>query len=166
VIPAGRSDEVVQSIDVLPTVLDLARVAALDQAQGQSLVPLMARGEAPSRLGWVSRPAFAERQTMEQDEAIPAEEQVDSLVIVADGWKLIRNSRRPEGWPEFELYDYENDPMDQVNVAEGNPEVVASLAAELAAWHERALAARIEEADDAELSPDEAARLRALGYIQ
>ena len=166
VIPAGRSDEVVQSIDVLPTVLDLARIAVPDQAQGQSLVPLMVQGEVPSRIGWVSRPAFAERLAMEDDESIPAEEQVDSLVIVADGWKLIRNSRRPEGWPEFELYDYENDPMDQTNVAEDHPDIVAGLAAELAAWHERALAVRIEEADDADLSPEEEARLRALGYIQ
>jgi len=165
VIPAGRSDEVVQSIDVLPTVLDLVRVAALDQAQGQSLVPLMAQTEAPSRLGWVSRPAFAERATPE-DDSMPAEQQIDSLVIVADGWKLIKNSRRPEGWPEFELYDYENDPMDQVNVAEDHSDVVAGLAAELDAWHQRALAARVEEATDAELSPAEEARLRALGYIQ
>jgi len=165
VIPAGRSDEVVQSIDVLPTVLDLVRVAALDQAQGQSLVPLMVPGAAPSRLGWVSRPAFAEREAS-ADESMPAEQQVDSTVIIADGWKLIKNGRRPDDWPEFELYDYENDPMDQVDVAEDNPDVVAGLAAELDAWHERALAARVEEADDAELSPEEEARLRALGYIQ
>ncbi|NKB89486.1 MAG: sulfatase-like hydrolase/transferase [Acidobacteria bacterium] len=165
VIPAGRSDEVVQSIDVMPTVLDLARIAAPDQVQGQSLLPLMLQGEAPSRFGWVSRPAFAQRQGLE-DDSLPPEEQVDSLVMVADGWKLIRNSRRPDDWPEFELYDYDNDPMDQINVADDNPDIVSGMAEELAAWHERALAARVEEAEASDLSPEEEARLRALGYIQ
>jgi arylsulfatase A-like enzyme len=165
VIPAGRSDELVQSIDVMPTVLDLARIGVPPEAQGQSLLPLMVTGSVPSQLGWIARPAFAERNPME-DESMPAEEQVGSLVIVADGWKLIKNSRRPEGWPEFELYDYDNDPMDQVDVADDNPEIVERLAAELAAWHERALAARVEETEDANLTPEEEARLRALGYIQ
>jgi arylsulfatase A-like enzyme len=166
VIPAGRSDEVVQSIDVMPTVLDIARIAAPPQGQGQSLVPLMVAGSAPSQLGWVSRPAFAERKADDDDDSLSAEEQVESLVIVADGWKLIKNDRRPEDWPEYELYDYENDPMDQVDVADDNPDVVERLAAELAAWHERALAARVEETEDANLTPEEEARLRALGYIQ
>ena len=166
VIPAGRSDEIVQSIDVMPTVLDLARIAAPDQVQGQSLLPLMIQGEAPSRFGWVSRPAFSEREGMEEEFEAEPDKQANSLVMIADGWKLVKNTRRPDGWPEFELYDYDNDPMDQVDLAADNPDVVASMAEELDAWHERALAARIEEADAADLTPEEEARLRALGYIQ
>ncbi len=167
VIPAGRSDEVVESINVYPTVADLARLPVPSYAQGQSMVPLMIEGEAPSRFGWVSRPAFAERTAeTTMDSPVPEDEQVNSLVIVADGWKLIKNTMRPDDWPEFELYDYDADPMDQNDLAADNPEVVERLAAELDAWHERALAAKIEEADTADLSPEELSRLRALGYIQ
>jgi arylsulfatase A-like enzyme len=167
VIPAGRSDEVVESINVYPTVADLARLPVPSYAQGQSMVPLMIEGEAPSRFGWVSRPAFAERTAeTTMDSPVPKDEEVNSLVIVADGWKLIKNTMRPDDWPEFELYDYDADPMDQNDLAADNPEVVERLAAELDAWHERALAAKIEEADTADLSPEELSRLRALGYIQ
>jgi hypothetical protein len=97
---------------------------------------------------------------------MPPEDQINSLVIIADGWKLIKNSRRPEDWPEFELYDYDGDPMDQNDVTADNPEIAEQLAEELAAWHERALAARVEETEDANLTPEEESRLRALGYIQ
>lgn len=166
VVPALRSDEVVQSIDVMPTVLDLARVPVPEQAQGQSLLPLLASPESPSRLGWTPRPAFAERRPSDTFSTIGEENEVESWVIVADGWKLIRNGRRPESWPEFELYDYVNDPLDQSDVAADNPEVVEQLAAELDAWLEQALAAKIEEASTDDMSPDELARLRSLGYIQ
>lgn len=164
VIPPTRIDEVVQSIDVYPTVLDLVRLRVPEVAQGQSLVPLMVPGESPARLGWQPRAAFAERAidrvSGEQDN------ERESRVIIADGWKLIHNYTRYEGLPEYELFQYLEDPLDLNDVAADNPEIVAQLAAELDAWHEMALASKIEEVSEADMSPEEIERLRSLGYIQ
>ncbi len=163
-VPALVDETVVESIDVYPTLLELSRLDVPEQAQGQSLLPLMARPGAPTGLGWVPRPAFAERASISSDE--PLEDEVEQLVIVADGWKLVHNVTRPEGKAEFELFDYLNDPMDQVDVAAANPDVVAQLSEELAMWHEGALAARIAPDTGEGLTEAERDRLRALGYIQ
>ena len=84
-----------------------------------------------------------------------------------EGWKLIKNTSRPEGWPEYELYDHEADPLNAHNVAEENPEMVERLAGYLEKWHEAALEARVEaEATAESMSAEELQQLRSLGYIQ
>ncbi len=163
-IPAARDDTVVETISVYPTLLEFSRLAVPEQAQGQSLLPLMARPEAPTGLGWVPRPAFAERASIDSDE--PLDDEVEQLVIVADGWKLVHNTTRPDGKAEFELFDYVNDPFDQIDVGADNPEIVAQLSEELATWHEGVVANRIEPDSGEGLTEAERARLRALGYIQ
>jgi arylsulfatase A-like enzyme len=166
-LPAGIVvDETVQNIDLMPTLLDLSQLAGSERIQGQSLLPLLAGAPDPARLGWRSRPAFAERAiapvAFEMDE-----DATESWAIVDDGWKLIKNGTRPDGRPEFELYDHRNDPLNLHDVASANPEVVGRLAARLEAWHEDALAARVEpDEESAEASPEEMERLRALGYVQ
>jgi arylsulfatase A-like enzyme len=170
VVPAGRSDVVVQSIDVYPTVLALAGLEPpreAQQIQGQSLLPLMADPDRPSRLGWLDRPAFAERAvTKELGFQLPVKEQVAQQVVVSEGWKLVRNLDPPSGRAEYELYDAVADPLDQNDVAAENTEVVSRLRADLDAWHETALAAKIEEVSPEEMSPEDRERLRSLGYIQ
>ena len=44
------------------------------------------------------------------------------------GWKLIQNVVRPPEKPEFELFDFYKDPLDQKDVAAAHPDVVARLA--------------------------------------
>ena len=89
--------------------------------------------------------------------------------MISDGWKLIRNLEelRPPQFPEIELYDHINDPLNQHNVAEENPEVVERLSLQLDNWLEFAESAKLptdeELAESA--SPEELQRLRALGYI-
>ena len=84
-----------------------------------------------------------------------------------DGWKLIQNENQDEDWPEFELYDHVKDPLNLVDVAEDNPDIVASLSAELATWREWAVSLRPPPDTEAiqGLSDEEIARLRSLGYI-
>jgi len=163
VVPAMTIDEMVQSIDVYPTVLELARLSVPEQAQGQSMVPLMVTDQPATRLGWTPRAAFAERAI--DRVSGEQEEERESRVIIADGWKLIHNYTRYEGVPEYELFNYLEDPLDQNDVAGEHPEIVESLRSELEAWHEMALAARVEEVSEAEMSPEEIQRLRSLGYI-
>ncbi len=166
VVPAGaRVSQTVQAIDVLPTILDLARIPVAAEAQGQSLLPLLVDGKKPEDLGWRRRPAFAERLP-DRDSSPDFEIPLESMAIVSDGWKLIRNSVRHDGRPELELFDHRGDPLNLRNVAAEHPEIVEQLAKQLESWHQAAKAALIApEAGTAGLSPAEVERLRSLGYI-
>jgi len=165
-VPGGVSvDETVENLDLMPTLLDLSQLPAPERAQGQSLLPLLT-GADPTALGWTSRPAFAERSiapvAFEMDR-----EATESRAIVDDGWKLIRNLTRPAGRPEFELYDHRQDPLNLHDVAAEHTEIVERLAEKLEAWHARALRARVEpDEGQADVSPEELEKLRALGYLQ
>ncbi|MEM7584154.1 MAG: sulfatase [Acidobacteriota bacterium] len=156
VVPAQRVPNVVQLIDVMPTLLDLARLPTPEDVQGQSLLPLLTGGD------WRQRPAFTERRRQADTFYLP---EIDSLAVVAEGWKLIQNTARPEDYAEFELYDHARDPLDQHDLASEHPEVVERLAGLIAEWQAAASAAKLSPAEDADMSPEELEKLRALGYI-
>jgi hypothetical protein len=75
---------------------------------------------------------------------------------------------RAPGMPEYELYDFGQDPLDQKDVSAAHPDVVARLSAEMASWRRMAEAQRVNPDAQAgrNLSSEELERLRALGYIQ
>ncbi|MDX1383967.1 MAG: sulfatase [Thermoanaerobaculia bacterium] len=163
-LPRGKViDDTVQSIDLMPTLLELSGLEAPAAAQGTSLVPLIYdTGPAGRR----DRPIVSEHRII-STRAEDREEAVQSESIIVGEWKLIRNFERPEGWPEFELYHHRDDPLDRDNVADENPKVVAELSARLDAWREWAEGAKLpsDAEASAEMSAEELARLRALGYI-
>ena len=164
-LPEAVVKNTVENLDLMPTLLDLSQLPLPKEAQGQSLLPLLA-GQDPAKLGWTSRPAFAERHlapvAMEEDK-----QPTESWAIVDGEWKLIKNGIRPAGRPEFELYDHRKDPINLHDVAAEHPEVVKRLAGQLDAWHQKALAARVKpDAGTAEVTSEERERLRALGYLQ
>lgn len=161
VVPEGHViDETVQMLDMAPTVLELAKIAKPDNMQGESLVPLLT---TPER--WSSRPAISEwtRRTDQRNQ-----EMVDAFSIIVDGFKLIHNVERPDGFPEYELYDHGADPLDQNDIASENPEIVERLAKQLDDWHAWALADKLPtDAEASEgLDAAELERLRSLGYVQ
>jgi arylsulfatase A-like enzyme len=163
-VPGGKVVESsVQTLDLMPTLLELAGVPIPETAQGRSLVPLWS-GSGDGR----PLPAFSERKAlMGLDDPNSGFARSDSFALVQDGWRLIWNTRQEPGVPEFELYRRETDPLDQNNVAQDHPEVVAELKAVIERWQESAIAARLKQDEGAEgdLSADELERLRALGYI-
>jgi arylsulfatase A-like enzyme len=166
-ISAGTTvTQTVQSIDLMPTLLELVGVEVPEQVQGQSLLPLLAESD-PTSLGWRPRPAFAERSFAPAAFEAEDEMRLETQVVIHEGWKLIRNISRPEGWPEYELFDHAADPLNLDDVADENPEKVAELARVLEGWHRSALEARIATEDAAaELSDEEIRKLRSLGYLQ
>ena len=136
-----------------------------DAMQGQSLVPLMS-AEDPSRAqGWRGRPAISERT---RSPALRDPESANGVAIVWEGWKLIHNKERPEGYPEYELFDQRDDPLNFVNLAAEHPDKVEELKRHLEAWRRWVGARRLPS--DAELtegvSSEELERLRSLGYVQ
>ena len=82
-----------------------------EQAQGASLLPLLAAPDNPSAMGWNRRAVFTERKNppFEETEGTP-----DAYAVIADGWKLIWNEVVRDDRPELELFDHVNDPLNLV----------------------------------------------------
>jgi arylsulfatase A-like enzyme len=162
-IPAGTVvTETVQSIDLMPTLLELSGLEAPEAAQGQSLVPLLTGDRERFR----SRPAFSERFRYDEDRTY-----ANSIAVVAEGFKLIHNVDIPDDqpdYPEWELFDHKKDPLNLVNIAGEHPEVVARLSRILEDWYKFAQAAKLssDEGVIETLNPEELERLRSLGYVK
>jgi arylsulfatase A-like enzyme len=160
--PGIRRDEIVQSIDIMPTLLELSGLTVPEAAQGASLLPLIGGGGA-----WQTRPAFTEKAKTRHPLGTidPA---LGSYAATTEEWKLIHNVHRRPETPEFELYDTRNDPLNLNNVAEAHPEVVQALTAEIERWRDNAEAAALPSDDEAmeQLDAGELERLRNLGYLQ
>ena len=160
-VPAARVvEETVESIDLAPTLIELSGLPVPETMQGQSLIPLLQKEGK-----WRRRPAVAERN---RSEALRDPRTANGVAIVWDGWKLIHNAERPQGYPELELFDHRKDPLNLVNVADQNPEKVKELSKLLDGWRQWVAARHLPS--DAELtegvSGEELERLRSLGYVQ
>jgi choline-sulfatase len=157
-IPAGaRVPQVVELIDVLPTLLDLVGVAKPAEQHGKSLVPYLERpGE-----GGRGRPAFSEYGSS------------TIHTVLQDNWKLVHN---PEGFNPIcipdappnhypigkeELYDLARDPGERVNLAAKEPAKVAELARLL----ERRFAGLRNRVRDQKLPEELKKELNSLGYV-
>ena len=163
VVPEGLViDRTTQSIDLMPTVLELARLSVPEQAQGTSLLPLLASPDEPSTLGWNERAVFTERKNPPYEDTKGT---ADSLAIFAEGWKLIWNVVVRDDRPELELFDHRNDPLNRVNLAEQHPDVVADLRLQLEEWRKMTEAEKVTpDGEGADVSAEELEQLRALGY--
>jgi arylsulfatase A-like enzyme len=145
-------DAPVSSHDLYPTLLRAAGVAprhpltaldlgaALDEKASRTLVAENNRNDAMVRL-------FGGRFARE-------------FQTVTDGrWKLILTDQG-----EVELFDLGTDPAESVNLAADEPRRVAEYKARLERF--RSSQTRYPSEGRASLSPEEAARLRSLGYLQ
>lgn len=170
-VPAGiRVDSIVQSLDVLPTILDLAGIDIPETAQGQSMVPLMraAEGEgSATELGWENRPAISERY-IHSSMGPGLGDQFNFYSMLNDEWKLVRKMTIEGETVGHELYDHDADPLDQNDVAAQHPEIVEKMVAQLDSWLAWAEENRlVSDADAAAgMSSEELERLRSLGYVQ
>ena len=168
VLPAGMVvDATVESLSLMPTLLELSGIPVPETVQGQSLLPLVARPSDPTAFGWVERPAFSERKRI-ASKRDRADYDVDQYSVVSNGWKLVQNVDPPEGMPEFELYNHADDPLNHKEVAASHPDIVERLTEALAGRLRYAEARKLPTDEDAaeELSPAELRRLRSLGYIR
>jgi arylsulfatase len=140
----------VSQIDVVPTLLDLMGQPIPDHLEGESLRPLLERGDqAPTRdvfiewnghnngfgdvIGSVSVPEPM-LELASRDEISAAITDPVRTVVTADGWKL---NYSPLG--EHELYDLVEDPYEMCNLA-GQPEMkprMEELAERIRSWQER-----------------------------
>ena len=119
-LPEGkRVPGIVQNIDFAPTILELAKLPDKLGCEGKSLIPC-AKGK---RAGNYKEVFFSEA-TWEVKRGY------------TDGkWKYINSIEQDyHGRPMRELFDLENDPDEQNNIAEANPKVVKKLQKKLDDW--------------------------------
>ncbi|MBU0639893.1 MAG: sulfatase-like hydrolase/transferase [Planctomycetes bacterium] len=158
--PGGRRvDNLVRTIDIMPTICDLVGLPAtvVPRLDGQSLAPLLS-GSAPD----AARRAYSDSVNMlvYRTPAKTQDVKNDMLFAVVDGpWKYIHHLLRSD---ESELYNLQDDPAEQKNLYATHPEQVARLLADL---REREFAPR-EQPGTGSMSPEDIARLKALGYIR
>jgi arylsulfatase A-like enzyme len=154
-LPGGRPegwrplvDARVSTLDVGPTLLDLAGIEIPPTFQGRSLLPLMKAG-GPDRNITARTVRFRS----------------DKMALIASGKKLIAPFGRRRG--PSELYDLDADPGERRSVAKRYREDAALLKEEI----ERMLTGHPEDSarpvrgSKAELSPEQREQLEALGYV-
>lgn len=112
--PGSVTDQINLSMDLYPTLLELAGTSAPDSIEGRSFLPTL-MGQAISD---EARPLFFTRReggTRYGGQSVYA-------VRLGD-WKLLQNSP----WQPVELYNLATDPQEQRNVAEEEPEKYKEL---------------------------------------
>jgi arylsulfatase A-like enzyme len=153
--PVKRVTVQVRTMDILPTIADLLRVAPRDELDGVSLVPLMRGAERAGRMAVGG-----------ETKAGPAR-----AFLRHGGYKFITVTSHAEGKqplptppPQYQLYDLRNDAGERVNLADERPEMTREFLKTLrevaAGSGERALAPDPDRLDAQLLE-----RLRSLGYV-
>jgi arylsulfatase A-like enzyme len=155
--PRTRVEPLVQTVDLLPTLLELVGLGTATQVHGRSLVPyLHPRVQKPP-----ARAAFAEKPL----DPWLLNGDVASEAVHSSRWKLVRHTRRPDGRPELELYDRVEDPFERRNLANQAPEVAAELLRQLETWSAEAEVLKLpaQNAGPDDLDAEARMRLRAPG---
>jgi arylsulfatase A-like enzyme len=157
----GRAGELVQTVDLYPTLVDLAGLEGLPEGrvQGESLAGTGGgRGFAISEYEipevWI-RNFLAEYP--EETGILKYRRSLKSVTV--DSLKFIRSSNG-----DSELYDLATDPGENENIRDLRPDRAAELEALLTGWLGSFEAARPERMRG-ELDPETRQRLKALGYI-
>jgi len=150
----------VENVDVMPTLLDLLGLPALPEADGRSLVPLAlaaAQGQEPVAFqDGDARPRFAQI-----DRAwARVQDDPDPLVLVQQG-RYRLHQRRGES-PE--LYDAQEDPLEQHDRVAEHPEIAKKLSERIRRYIDSPPPSW-GAPDQVTISDMEAGHLRALGYV-
>jgi arylsulfatase A-like enzyme len=153
-VPGGtRLEQPVSSVDILPTILDLAGIRITAGFQGRSLRPLLEGGSLEPM------PLFSEVHGGRDSFPDWAAFENDRLAVEYQRLKLIRDE---EG--RVMLFDLETDPEELRDLSGDRPEQVERLGALLDAYFSRTAA---DEGSGANApSADLLETLRGLGYIE
>jgi len=111
IVPGGESDHPSAFWDLFPTLADLTGFE-LEETDGISFLPELLGGEQPEHkfLYW----EFHERGGKQ--------------AILMDDWKAIRLNVGKDPHGPIELYNLENDPSEEHNVADAHPDLVETFA--------------------------------------
>lgn len=167
VAPGVRVAETVESIDLMPTILDLIGLAPPLEVQGQSLASLISNNPGETLTNsFRARPAFTGKAAIVQG-AGPAPRDSEAYSVIDDGWKLVHHIAPGEGSPDKELFNHQSDPLNLNDVAAANPEIVERLTTLLETWRKFTESHRLPADSEAaeNLSQQEMEQLKSLGYL-
>ena len=150
IVPAGESPRQIRQIDIFPTILDLVGVKNSTRITGESVVPIV-EGEVSA-----DRDAYMEATGL----VIPKKSEWLAGIRVENKYKYIYSPFREDF--EEELYDLENDPTEERNIAKGNGDLVGRLRKKIEEMKtEELVGIKLDQKDQEKIVE----RLRSLGYI-
>jgi iduronate 2-sulfatase len=129
--PAIRSRALAETVDLYPTLCELAALPQPHNPQpleGKSLVPILREPKAKNK----DAIFHVFPRNRRRDGAILGR------AVRTDRYRLVewKKPGAPSSTADFELYDYQSDPLETKNLASVEPNVVKQLAAILAAQPE------------------------------
>ena len=132
------SDRIAAHIDVLPTLLEAAGVGLPPglQIDGRSLLPLL-QGETPD---------WPDRTIVLQGHRGNLPQRYHNFAARTQPWKLLNpsgfHSETLSSSPEFELYDMQEDPLEEHNLAGRRPEILLQMKAAYDSWFDSVSSSR------------------------
>jgi len=130
-------DELVQQIDIIPTILDMLGLPPFEGLHGYSLLPSI-QGKPANNL----RPVFCET-ILGGYQSTKEMEEIKLRCVRTKEWKLIYTNTpghdlNSEGVSNgrYELYNLSNDPKEERNIFENHPDVARDLKKKLLQWIE------------------------------
>ena len=141
---AGVYEQVVETIDLMPTLLETVEAPVPTTTQGQSLLPLL-RGEAKGRSFAVTESPYWGRQ----------------IALASGDFRLLftANSR------DRKLFRYRHDPLEQTDVSQRMGPETRQLLGYIQSWRTAVSQLQFEGGEAEELDPETLEQLRTLGYI-
>lgn len=136
--PGDRKEQLGSSIDMMPTSLAAAGVEIPENLPGLNLLPILKTGEPSPR-----QEVFGETFAHDVADIDDPESTLLYRWVIDGKWKLLLTydgklgryaSSHPRSEKRPQLFDLLADPHEEKNLASGNPEVVARLAAKLQEW--------------------------------
>lgn len=140
----SRVPDVVETIDLMPTLLELVGASAPEESQGRSLAALLSGGELEPKV------AFSESRFFGWQRAVTAPDQ--RMIFSQESGRT-------------ELYRYREDPYEQEDLAGSDPDAVSGFKRQLSDWFDRMESTELTASEHGELDPEVEEQLRALGYL-
>jgi arylsulfatase A-like enzyme len=138
-------DAVVESIDVLPTVLDVVGLDAPPDIDGTSLLPIVhGRARASEQIA-ISESLFYGRR----------------IGVATHSYHLLTSLIGDR----TQLFEYRVDPLEQRDISAENPEISTRLTNYAKAWNAMVKKGAYEQKDAQEIKQSTIDRLKALGYL-
>lgn len=149
-----RIKELVQSIDLLPTILDIAALPPLQKAQGRSLLPLIKQHK-----NFLNRSLWQVFRSFKKDSHTSFSEYSNyNCSIITDDYQLIHNLRSHS----MQLFNLKADPLAQNNIAKDHDDISERL---LSQFNEFYSIAPNYKTSIIPLDEQTREQLKALGYI-
>lgn len=142
---AGVIHPVVETIDLMPTLLELAGLEVPLTLQGETLLPFLRGENPPPGLAITESPYFGRR-----------------IAVANEDFRFFYTQRRNKK----ELYAYRKDNLELSDIVEENPAMAEELYLEMQLWENQVEAYKAERETADELREETLQQLRTLGYIE